>query len=317
MPAPIAKHKSSALKARGVLFTLYGDYILHFGGSIWTGSLISLMEQLGFSSGAVRTALSRMCQQGWLQATRDGKLSYYGLSERGEERMEEAAHRIFHAHRDAWDGQWTVVTLGRSEGEREQRDRLRREMEWLGFGRLTTATWISPNAVARVALNHLRLQKIGKGVEAFTARHIGTSSRQEIVARCWDIPAIARQYGQFIATWQPRFKACRARAERNNPMADRECFSDKTWLVHEYRKFLFVDPSLPAELLPLEWPGATAWQLFRDYYQLLAEGAIRFFEQVFRASVDTRWNRVQARLQALQNPFESVHEPEAAFLPGD
>lgn len=317
MSRPISRQKGSALKARGVLFTLYGDYILHFGGSIWTGSLISLMEQLGFSSGAVRTALSRICQQGWLQATRDGKLSYYSLTERGQERMEEAAGRIFHSRNDAWDGHWTLVTLNSSEGKREQRERLRREMEWLGFGRLTAATWISPNPVARIALNHLRLQGIHPGVEAFTARHIGASSRPEIVARCWDIPSINRQYEQFIAAWQPRFKACRARAQRNDAMPDRECFADKTWLVHEYRKFLFVDPGLPAELLPREWAGSAAWQLFRDYYQLLADGAIRFFEQVFRAPADTRWNRVQARLQALQNPFETVPEPEAALFSGD
>jgi phenylacetic acid degradation operon negative regulatory protein len=317
MNSPISTRKGGALKARGVLFTLYGDYILHFGGTIWTGSLISLMEQLGFSSGAVRTALSRICQQGWLRATRDGKLSYYGLTERGQERMEEAARRIFHSNRDAWDGQWTVVTLGSSQGKREQRGRQRREMEWLGFGRLTTGTWISPNPVARVALNHLHLQGISKGVEAFTARHIGASSRPEIVARCWDIASIGRQYEQFIATWEPVFKACRARAERRDPLPDRECFADKTWLVHEYRKFLFVDPGLPAELLPREWAGAPAWQLFRDYYQLLADGAIRFFEQVFRAPANARWNRVEARLQALQNPFETAAQPESALLQGD
>jgi phenylacetic acid degradation operon negative regulatory protein len=317
MSRVMSRQKGNARKARGVLFTLYGDYILHFGGTIWTGSLISLMEQLEFSPGAVRTALSRICQQGWLRATRDGKLSYYGLTERGQERMEEAAGRIFHSRSEAWDGQWTVLTLGSSQGQREKGERARREMAWLGFGRLATATWISPRPIARTAVNHLRLQGISAGVEAFTARHVGTSSRTEIVSRCWDIPSIQRQYNQFIASWQPRFQACRVRTDRNDPMPDRECFRDKTWLVHEYRKFLFVDPGLPAELLPREWAGSAAWQLFRDYYELLAEGAIRFFERVFRAPADTRWNRVQARLQALQNPFETVEVEEPALLPGD
>jgi phenylacetic acid degradation operon negative regulatory protein len=307
----------SALKARGVLFTIYGDYVRHFGGSIWTGSLISLMEQLGFSSGAVRVALSRMCQQGWLEAMRVGKLSYYALSDRGRERMEEAAHRIFHSPTDAWDGHWTVVTFVSSESGREQRERLQREMEWLGFGKMTGGTWISPNPVARAALSHLRLQGMNSGVEAFTAHHLGPSSWQEIVARCWDLPSISRQYAQFIATWQPRFKACRTRSEREDPIPAPACFADKTWLVHEYRKFLFVDPGLPAELLPRHWPGFAAWRLFRDYYQLLADGAIRFFEHVFRAPADARWNRVQARLDALRNPFEAPSEPSPALTAVD
>lgn len=315
--SPVSRQKGSALKARSVLFTIYGDYVLHFGGNIWTGSLISLMEQLGFSSGAVRVALSRMCQQGWLEAMRDGKLSYYALTDRGRERMEEAARRIFRSPSDAWDGQWTVVTFASSESSREHRGRLHREMEWLGFGRMTSSTWISPNPVARAALSHLRLQGVNTGVEAFTARHLGPSSRQEIVARCWDISSIGRQYEQFIASWQLRFKACRARSERGDPIPGPACFADKTWLVHEYRKFLFVDPGLPAELLPRQWPGSAAWQLFRDYYQLLADGAIRFFEEVFRAPADARWNRVQARLQALQNPFEAIAEPSGVLVSGD
>jgi phenylacetic acid degradation operon negative regulatory protein len=314
-PRPPSQQTGSALKARGVLFTLYGDYVRHFGGTIWTGSLITLMQQLGFSSGAVRTALSRICQQGWLESTRDGKLSYYGLTERGRERMEEAALRIFRSRVGAWDGQWTVVTSVSSEGKREYRERLHREMEWLGFGRLTTGTWISPNPIARDAIQHLRLQGI-EGIEVFTARHIGTSSRSEIVSRCWDLPSIGRQYEQFIAAWQPRFNRCQLHVERGEPMSDSECFADKIWLVHQYRKFLFVDPALPSELLPREWPGSTAWQLFRDYYQLLADGAIHFFEQVFRLPAETRCNRVRARLQALRNPFETA-QAETALVPGD
>ncbi len=315
--SPVPKGKGNALKARSVLFTIYGDYVLHFGGSIWTGSLISLMKQLGFSSGSVRVALSRMCQQGWLEAMRDGKLSYYALTDRGRERMEEAAHRIFRSPTDAWDGHWTVVTFASAESSRENRERLQREMEWLGFGRMTSSTWISPNPVARTALNHLRLQGVKSGVEAFTGRHVGPSSWQEIVARCWNVPSIARQYEQFIASWQPRYKAAHACSERGDPMPGPACFADKTWLVHEYRKFLFVDPGLPAELRPRPWPGSAAWQLFRDYYQLLAGGAIRFFEEVFRAPSEARWNRVQARLQALQNPFEVVSEQHALPVSGD
>jgi phenylacetic acid degradation operon negative regulatory protein len=308
-----AQHGSSAAKARGVLFTLYGDYILHFGGSIWTGSLISLMEQLKFSGGTVRTALSRMCQQGWLHATRDGKLSFYGLTERGQERMNEAAGRIFRSHSETWDGQWTLITFHSPDGKQSLRHRLQKEMEWLGFARLSASTWVTPNPMARAALNHLRLQGIRTGVEVFTARHIGASSSAEMVAECWDITSIGRQYQQFLDRWQPRFKAAHNRADQGNSLHDDQCFADKTWLVHEYRKFLFIDPGLPLELLPREWAGSAARRLFRDYYQLLAEGALRFFERVFRAPAQTRWNRVEARLQALQNPFEAA----TRVLPGD
>lgn len=300
------------MKARSMLFTLYGDYIRHFGGTVWTGSLVTLMGELGFSSGAVRTALSRTCQQGWLQAVRDGKYSFHRLTKRGQERMEEAARRIFHLRSEAWDGQWTVITYSLPEVKGAERGGLRRELEWLGFGRLIPGVWLSPNPLARIALNHLRLQGMEASVEVFSARHIGSASSEDLVGRCWDIPIINCRYQQFVKTWQPRLKASQTELARGGSLPDRICFADKTWLVHEYRKFLFVDPGLPAELLPKGWAGFAAWRLFRDYYQLLADGAIRFFEQVYKAPSEVRWDPVEARRQALQNPFETSWEKAEA-----
>jgi phenylacetic acid degradation operon negative regulatory protein len=302
------------VKARSMLFTLYGDYIRHFGGTIWTGSLVTLMGELGFSSGAVRTALSRTCQQGWLKVVRDGKYSFHSLTKRGQERMEEAAGRIFQQRSESWDGQWTVITYSLPEMKARQRGSLRHELEWLGFGRLIPGVWVSPNPLARVALNHLHLQGMERSVEVFTARHIGNASSEELVRRCWELPAINTRYQQFISTWQARWKAAQAEVARGGSLPEGACFANKTWLVHEYRKFLFVDPGLPAELLPKGWAGFGAWRLFRDYYQLLADGAIRFFEAVYKAPSEVRWDPVEARLQALQNPFQAGRDRAEALL---
>ena len=69
-------------------------------------------------------------------------------------------------------------------------------------------------------------------------------------------------------------------------MTDAECFVERTKLVHEYRKFLFLDPGLPKELLPEMWSGTHASLLFEKYYILLAEPASRFFEEVFAKDND-------------------------------
>jgi phenylacetic acid degradation operon negative regulatory protein len=178
----------------------------------------------------------------------------------------------------------------------------------MGFGRLIPGVWVSPNPVARIAMNHLRLQGLQNSVEVFSARHIGNASSAELVERCWDLASIQKHYQKFIYLWRPRLGAARNCLDRGGALPNRNCFANKTWLVHEYRKFLFIDPGLPAELLPREWPGFAAWRLFRDYYQILADGAIRFFEQVYKAPPSTRTNPAQARLKALQNPFEPTWE---------
>ncbi|HET8999479.1 MAG TPA: phenylacetic acid degradation operon negative regulatory protein PaaX, partial [bacterium] len=58
------------MQARSMLFTLYGDYVRHYGGTVWVGSLIALMTELGFTPSAVRAAVSRMTRQGWLVSIR-------------------------------------------------------------------------------------------------------------------------------------------------------------------------------------------------------------------------------------------------------
>ena len=51
-----------------------------------------------------------MSRKGWLEATRDGRHAYYGLSGRGRALLEEGEARIYNPPRDAeWDGEWTLV----------------------------------------------------------------------------------------------------------------------------------------------------------------------------------------------------------------
>ena len=52
-----------------------------------------------------------------------------------------------------------------------------------------------------------------------------------------------------------------------------ECFVVRTLLIHAYRRVLLRDPLLPAALLPLDWPGAAAHALCRDFYRLTRRAA--------------------------------------------
>jgi phenylacetic acid degradation operon negative regulatory protein len=49
----------------------------------------------------------------------------------------------------------------------------------------------------------------------------------------------------------------------------------RTLLIHAYRRVLLRDPRLPATLLPLDWPGAAAYALCRDFYRLTHRAAER------------------------------------------
>lgn len=266
-----------------MIYTLYGDYIRHAGGSIWIGSLIRLLGYFGVSQQGVRSTVSRMTRRGLLRADRMSTRSFYSLTPESTQIIEEGAARIFHAHlpRDTWDGQWRLVTYSIPENAREARDHLRRELEWMGFGMLTNALWISPHDYQREIEQLAESLGLCAHIELFTARHDGFADPSTIVARCWNLPAINARYVAFIEKYKPMYEQHVRLLKRGDDLQPSQYFVHRFNLIHEYRRFPFRDPELPSELLPAGWRGTEAANLFKQYHDLLADKANAFFYSVF------------------------------------
>ncbi len=262
------------MRPRSLLFTLFGDFIRHYGGEIWVGSLIRLMQEFDIAPQAVRVALSRITADGWLHKRRLGRKSFYGLTTQGERRMAEAASRIYKLENPAWNGEWLIVTYTIPEKRKVVRDKIRRELSWTGFGQLASSVWISPRDLRPQLAEIATRSDTAPHLDFFTARYCGPAEQQHLVDKCWDLDAIQRGYAAFI-------KGYRGKLDQRQPLSDECCFYEEVQLIHEYRKFLFRDPGLPNELLPGTWRGHEAAYIMREYYQSVAPGAHRFFESVF------------------------------------
>ncbi|MBL5767140.1 phenylacetic acid degradation operon negative regulatory protein PaaX [Heyndrickxia sporothermodurans] len=268
------------MNTRSMIFTIYGDYIRHYGSEIWIGSLIKLLKEFGHNEQAVRAAISRMNKQGWVEARKESNRSYYYLTPRGIDRMEEAATRIFKLKQEKWDGKWTMLTYSIPEEKRAIRDELRKELVWSGFGSIANSCWISPNRLMKQVKTLVEKYEISNYVHIFLTEYQGPHENIRLVQDCWDIPAINSKYKKFIDIYQKKYDLAKTGIQTGN-MTPADCFVERTKLVHEYRKFLFIDPGLPEELLPEIWFGNQAAQLFSDYYKELVVPAGEFFESVF------------------------------------
>jgi phenylacetic acid degradation operon negative regulatory protein len=292
-----------------MLFTLFGDYIHHYGGTIWIGSLIALMGEMGFRGSAVRAAVSRMTRQGWLGALRAGRASYYALTPRGEARVEEAARRIFKLHPERWDGLWRIVVLPSAAAmRREDRAALRRELEWMGFAALARGVFVTPNELLGRVPALVERYRLPAPGEMFSARLADPDAAAAFAARHWDLPAIDAAYAAFVEEWRSRLNDWRAAAARTGgvlDLPDGAAFREKTRLVHEFRKFLFVDPGLPVDVLPDRWYGTEARGIFSAAYHLLAEAALRFFEAHYRPAPGRESDVPEGRREARRNPFRT------------
>ncbi|MDD1502453.1 phenylacetic acid degradation operon negative regulatory protein PaaX [Lysinibacillus xylanilyticus] len=267
---------------QSMIFTLYGDYIMHYGSKIWIGSLIRLLKEFGHTEQNVRVSVSRMVKQGWLQSEKRGNRSYYFLTKRGEIRMQEAANRIFKLKPTQWDGKWRLLMYSIPEDKRQIRDELRKELLWSGFGSFSNGCWISPNNLEEEVKLLIQKYDIANHVDFFTAEYIGPHDHEALIEKSWSLAEIEARYEQFMDQYSKQYIIHQSAISRQE-MSDAECFVERTNLVHEYRKFLFIDPGLPQELLPPMWSGNHAALLFQEYYNLLEGPSCRFFEEIFHA----------------------------------
>jgi phenylacetic acid degradation operon negative regulatory protein len=199
--------------------------------------------------------------------------------------MDEAANRIYKMKPNEWDGKWRILMYTIPEDKRQLRDDLRKELLWSGFGSFSSGCWISPNDLEKQINRLIEKYDIDEYVDFFISEYKGPKENQSLVEKSWQLEEIENKYEEFIEKYSKQFIVHQSIISRGE-MSDADCFVERTNLVHEYRKFLFIDPGLPKELLPSKWNGNHAALLFSQYYQVLAEPASRFFESVFQENND-------------------------------
>lgn len=283
-----------------MILTIYGDYIRHYGNKIWIGSLIRLLKEFGHNEQGIRVAVSRMMKQGWMQSEKKGNKSYYFLTSRGVSRVEEAARRIFKLTPHEWDGKWRILMYTIPEEKRQIRDELRKELLWSGFGSFTNGCWVTPNNLEKEVELLISKYNIEDYVDFFVSEYKGPKKNQELIAKSFPLQDIEEKYETFIDEYSKKYIVYQSIIQRGQ-VTDEECFVERAKLVHEYRKFLFIDPGLPKELLPERWSGNHAALLFSQYYKILAEPANRFFEEVF--SKDNDLERKKSTYDASEHPL--------------
>lgn len=251
------------MRARSALFDVYGDHLRRRGGQAPVAGLVRLLAPVGIAAPAVRTAISRMVMQDWLEPVSIAGARGYRATPRAIRRLDEAATRIFHHRATPWDGHWHLAVVDQPS-VRGARSRLRADLGFLGYAEIAAGVWVSPHERAG----------LGEALEAAgaTARTVRADRVDPPPTGAWDLDALGAAYDQWLASAGDLVTAHReAHAD-----PDEAAFAARFHLVHEWRKFLFADPGLPDELLPADWPGRAAAELFNDEATRLRAGADRF-----------------------------------------
>lgn len=228
------------------------------------------MGGLGVEDKSARQALSRMSANGWIEARRSGRTVCWELTRRGRTLLAEGAMRIyaFGGQRASWDGRWVVLLATVPESKRDLRHRLRTQLTWAGFGSPAPGVWVSPHT-AREAEAKQVVESLGldAAVFSFTGPFAAIGSERTMVEQAWHLGELAAGYEEFIG----EFAGMR-------PGPGEPVLLAQVRLVNAWRRFPLLDPQLPVELLPPDWVGVRAANVFSDLHVEWNHGAQRQWE---------------------------------------
>jgi phenylacetic acid degradation operon negative regulatory protein len=238
--------------ARSLLLTLLGEFVLPRNAPAWTKAIVTAFADIDVEEKAARQALARTAAEGLLSADREGRRVRWQLTPAGTQLLVAGTERIYGFGRrlERWDGQWLVLAVSVPETQRQLRHRLRTRLTWAGLGSPMPGLWVSPDTSKEKEVA-AAIEELGVASFSFHGPFGQIGDEQQVVHAAWALEDVERGYHEFVET-----------VSQQRPVTPAARFAAQVRLVQEWRRFPFLDPALPPELLAATWPGPAAADLF-------------------------------------------------------
>ncbi|MEE6268479.1 PaaX family transcriptional regulator C-terminal domain-containing protein [Streptomyces diastatochromogenes] len=264
---------------RSLIVTFYGAYGRggtqdhpDTPGPVPVAALIRLLGVLGVDPPSVRSAVSRLKRRGLLVPERTAAgAAAYGLSEAGRQLLADGDRRIFGRPTGPPPG-WVLAVFSVPEEERHKRHLLRSRLAGLGFGTAAPGVWIAPAHLYEETRHTLERLQLDPYVDLFTGAHAGFTPTARAVARWWDLDALAARHRAFLAAHEPVLEHW----TRRRAVPPEAAYRDYLLALDAWRRLPYADPGLPPDLLPQDWPGGRAAEVFRRLHDTLRAAGARY-----------------------------------------
>ena len=258
-----------------LIVTMLGDYWSGRSEHVPSAGLVAITSEFGISSTSARAALGRLARRGLLDVTKDGRRTFYGLTARAEQVLDEGFRRIatFGRHDSPWGGSWVVVVFSVPEGQRDVRHILRTRLRWLGFAPLYDGAWVSPRAEPKEAA--ALLHELGVATATVFVADVAHALPGGDPLAAWDLDELRTSYEEFMSRHQSLLER-----SRRGQVGAAEALVARTQVMDEWRQFPNLDPELPDVALPRRWPRRAARAVFAEIYDLLGPLALARFQEL-------------------------------------
>jgi phenylacetic acid degradation operon negative regulatory protein len=242
--------------------TLLGEFWERRTEAIPSAALVRLLGAFDINEQAARVALGRLAARSALIMDRRGRTTWYRQSPRLLTILPQgrAVTEGFGEPRSGWDGTWTLVTwtVAGSDTAAAASHRVRTNLRELGFAPLTPGVWVSPDCHGNDELSHALAVEGDVRFTVFTAADTSfpgaTSPRS-----AWNVEEMRPEYDNFLGLFSPS-----ASPTPGDPIDPEAALVTRIRAVYRWFAIATLDPDLPVEMLPADWPRAAARRLFVD-----------------------------------------------------
>lgn len=216
----------------------------------------------GLDKSSVKRSLYYLKEKGFIQSAVD-KVYDVSLTQTGKEKLRQKFPTYF--AKRSWDGKIYLVTYDIQEKRRQFRDLLREQLKRLGCARLQRSVWVSvydPRAILRewADSHNFREQVVVSDVGRDGS--IAGKSIPEIISALYDLNYVDSEYRQFIHKYE------------NLDVSDLD-ITDQWQLNMDWATCVELDPQLPFSLLPSDFSGQEAYELYRKLSRASLEDLLR------------------------------------------
>jgi len=235
---------SKKLRVWSLIITFFGDAVVPRGGAVSARTVQQILARMGIESGAVRTAFSRLTNDGWVVREKIGRSSFYRLSETGIQPFQEATDRIYAPltvlsgeAADQHASKWTV-SIARSDYPKIRLQKSRSESQ-------TAQLVQSDNLILQGELVH-----VPEWLKQANAR-----------------AGHADSYHNLMQAFEPVV---------DTKLEPLDALSVRCLLIHEWRRILFQYDTVEPEFWPDDWPQAHCHSFVRNLYHHLLPDSERW-----------------------------------------
>lgn len=204
------------------------------------------LDQLDYQT--IKRAFYNLKSKGLIQYTRETILTPR-ITDQGLKRLK--ATIPFYNKARTWDGKIYLVTYDVPEEQKNDRELLRHYLKKIGCGKLQNSVWITPYNPQGVLEDFVKKTDLAGAVVISAVgdkQNVGKESLEELVARVYDLDELHGRYLDFNLKYH---KVTKFKPET------------KSEVVFDFLSILKDDPQLPFKILPPDWAGTEAYQIFK------------------------------------------------------